>query len=162
MVRLSSDRITVLHSDRDLYEMHSREVTRFAASLVGPSDASDVVHDAMAALIASAALAGADNPRALMYRAVLARAKTVQRSAFRRRGRERRYAENVVSADPEVIPEVARAVAHLSPQQRACIFLTYWEDLTPSQVGERLSIAEGTVKLHLARARQNLREVLYD
>jgi RNA polymerase sigma factor (sigma-70 family) len=97
-----------------------------------------------------------------MYLAVLARAKTVQRSAFRRRGRERRYAENVVSADPEVMPEVARAVARLSPQQRACIFLTYWEDLTPRQVGERLSIAEGTVKLHLARARQNLREVLDD
>lgn len=116
----------------------------------------------MASLIASAALAGADNPRALMYRAVLARAKSMQRSAFRRRRRERNYAETVVTADPEVIPEVARAVARLSPQQRACIFLTYWEDLTPRQIGEQLSIAEGTVKLHLARARQNLREVLDD
>lgn len=151
-----------LHVERDLYERHGREVTRFAASLVGPSDAPDVVQDAMAALIASGALTTADNPRALMYRAVLARAKSVQRSAFRRRSRERGYAAQVMAADREVIPEVAKAVAHLSPQQRACIFLTYWEDLTPGQVGERLSIAEGTVKLHLARARQHLREVLDD
>ena len=142
--------------------MHAREVTRFATSLVGPSDAPDVVHDAMAALIASTALAHADNPRALMYRAVLARARTMHRSAFRRRRRERVYAEHIVSVDPEVIPEVARAVARLSPQQRACVFLTYLEDLTPRPIGEQLSIAEGTVKLHLARARQNLREVLDD
>lgn len=97
-----------------------------------------------------------------MYRAVLARARTMQRSAFRRRRREQRFAENIVTADPEVMPEVARAVARLSPQQRACVFLTYWEDMTPLQIGEYLSVAEGTVKHHLARARRHLREDLDD
>ena len=154
------DRDVGLATDRDLYERHSQEVTRFAASLVGPFDAQDVVHDAVAALIASQSLMGADNPRALMYRAVLARARTVQRATFRRRRREQRFAQNIVATDPEVIPEVALAVARLSAQQRACVFLTYWEDMTPAQIGEQLSIAEGTVKHHLARARKHLREVL--
>ena len=86
----------------------------------------------------------------------------MQRSDFRRRRREQRFADNVMSADPEVIPEVAMAVARLSPQQRACVFLTYWEDMTPLQIGEQLAIAEGTVKHHLARARQHLREVLHE
>ncbi len=156
------DRDVGLVTDRDLYERHGLEVTRFAASIVGPVDAADVVQDAIANLIASQGLIGAANPRALMYRSVLARAKTMQRSGFRRRRREQRFAESIVTSDPEVIPEVARAVARLSPQQRACIFLTYWEDMTPAQIGGQLLIAEGTVKHHLARARNNLRGVLDD
>jgi RNA polymerase sigma factor (sigma-70 family) len=54
------------------------------------------------------------------------------------------------------------AVVRLSPQQRACVYLTYWEDLTPPMIAERLGIGEGTVKQYLARARAKLREVLDD
>ncbi|MEN8235728.1 MAG: sigma factor-like helix-turn-helix DNA-binding protein, partial [Actinomycetota bacterium] len=94
------------------------------------------------------------------YRAVFARAKSMQRSVFRRRARERRFAESVIHHDPVVLPEVAAAVVRLSPRQRACVFLTYWEDLAPSDVGDLLGIAEGTVKHHLAVAREHLRRVL--
>ena len=149
-------------TDRELYLLHGPSVMRFAASLLGADDAPDVVHNAMASLIASGALADADNPRALMYRAVLARARSFQRATFRRRRRERQFVSNIVVAAPEVIPEVADAVAGLSPQQRACIFLTYWEDMSPLQIGDHLGIAEGTVKQHLARARRRLKEILDD
>jgi RNA polymerase sigma-70 factor (ECF subfamily) len=147
-------------TNRQAYERHGAALIRFATSLVGPSDAADVVQTAMASLIGTGALAEADNQRALMYRAVLNQARSLQRSAMRRRRREQRFADQIVASDPAIRPEVAAAVAGLSAQQRACVFLTYWEDLSPVQVAEHLDIAEGTVKAHLARARSRLREVL--
>ena len=147
---------------REVYRAHAPEVTRFATLLVGPDEATDVVHDAVARLLANGVLSNADNPRALLYRAVHDSAVSLHRSTFRRRRREDRYAREIVVADPETDPDVAQAVARLSTQQRACVFLTYWQDLTPAQVAELLSVAEGTVKAHLAKARKTLREVLDD
>jgi DNA-directed RNA polymerase specialized sigma24 family protein len=57
-------------------------------------------------------------------------------------------------------PEVRQAVARLSMRQRAVVVLTYWADLAPPAVAERLGISEGSVRRHLARARARLREVL--
>jgi RNA polymerase sigma-70 factor (ECF subfamily) len=86
----------------------------------------------------------------------------MQRSFFRRRAREERFVQQWSTAQSGSSPEVVDAVVRLSPQQRACVYLTYWEDLTPPMVAERLGIGEGTVKRYLARARANLREVLHD
>jgi len=152
--------MTEVHSEAGLYAEHRSELVKFANSLVGPSDASDALSDAMVSLLASGALSEADNPRALMYRAVLAKAKSMQRSGFRRRARERRFAELMIQEAPQVRPDVLGAVVGLSIQQRACVYLTYWEDLTPRQVSDRLGIGEGTAKKYLARARVRLREVL--
>lgn len=149
-----------LVDDDELYERHGRALVVFAASLVGPSDAADVVHDAVLSLYESGRLVDAVDPKALMYRAVFAKSKSMQRSMFRRRRRESRFVESVVYDDPELLPEVAAAVVRLSPQQRACIFLTYWEDMTPAAIGDLLGIAEGTVKHHLAVGRERLRRVL--
>ena len=143
-----------------VYSSNSAALTRFATALVGPSDAADVVSDTMVSLLKSGKLETADNPVALMYRAVLNRAQSHHRSVYRRRARERKFAETIVVHDPELRPDVVEAVVRLSPQQRACVYLTYWEDLTPGAVAERLGIGEGTVKRYLARARAKLREVL--
>ena len=148
--------------DGDLYQRHGKGLVAFAASLVGPADAPDVVHDAVMSLIESGKLAHASNPAGLMYRAVFAKAKSKQRSMFRRRARERRFAESVIHHDPEIQPEVAAAVVRLSPMQRACIFLTYWQDMTPRAIGDLLGIAEGTVKHHLAVGRDHLRRTLHE
>jgi RNA polymerase sigma factor (sigma-70 family) len=128
------------------YRAHAAEVTRFATALVGPDAAADVVADAVVSLLGDGGLDAADNPRALLYRAVLAKARSAQRSGFRRRARERRVAQRLVAFQPEIRPEVVAAVVRLSPQQRACVFLTYWEDLSIAEVAERLAIGAGTVK----------------
>ena len=57
-------------------------------------------------------------------------------------------------------PAVRQQVGRLSVMQRAVVYLTYWEDLTPAAVAARLDVSEGTVKRHLARARSKLRKVL--
>jgi RNA polymerase sigma factor (sigma-70 family) len=156
------ERMKEIHSESGLYAQHRTDLVRYASWLAGPDDAADVVSDAMESLFRSGQLADAENPGALMHRAVLAQAKSMHRSIFRRRARERRFAERWVQEEPGVRSDVVEAVVRLSPQQRACVYLTYWEDLTPPKVAEYLGIGDGTVKLHLARARTKLREVLDD
>jgi RNA polymerase sigma factor (sigma-70 family) len=56
--------------------------------------------------------------------------------------------------------EVLDAVDRLSVQQRAAVFLTYWEDLGPDEAASRMGVSAGTVKRHLARARKRLGELL--
>ncbi|MET9275081.1 SigE family RNA polymerase sigma factor [Kribbella sp. NPDC003557] len=55
-----------------------------------------------------------------------------------------------------VADEVRRALATLSPRQRACVVLRYYEDLTVPEIADELNCAEGTVKRHLADARAKL------
>lgn len=152
--------MTEIRSVGGLYAEHRAELVRFAAWIGGANDAADIVSDAMASLLRDGRLVEADHPYALMQRAVVAKARSMQRSGFRRRARERRFAGSAAFEHPELRPDAVAAVARLSPQQRACVYLTYWEDLTPSKVAERLGIGTGTVKQYLARARARLREVL--
>ncbi|MCJ7781165.1 MAG: RNA polymerase sigma factor [Acidimicrobiia bacterium] len=156
------EHMTEVHSEAGLYEEFRTSLIRFATVLVGPDDAPDVVSDAMESLLKSGRLAGAESPKALMHRAVVAKAKSMQRSLFRRRARERRFIGRWTTEQPGFNPDVVDAIVRLSPQQRACVYLTYWEDLTPQMVARRLDIGEGTVKQYLARARAKLREVLDD
>ncbi len=146
--------------DEEAYRAHAKELVRFATGLVGPSDAQDVVTDAMLRLMSSAVWLQAVNPRALLYRAVLMEARAWQRSTLRRRTREARAQGGSVFELPEIMPEVARSVQQLSPQQRAVIFLTYWDDLDEATVASLLGVTEGTVRKQLARARERLRRVL--
>ncbi len=149
-------------TEASLYRTHATKLVRFATALVGPFDAQDAVSEAMLSLLKGGQLEAASYPKALMYRAVLAKARSLQRSSFRRRAREQQTAERLATFEPEVQPEVFAAVGRLSTQQRACIYLTYWEDLTVGEIAGRLDIGEGTVKRYLARARGQLRRVLHE
>jgi predicted DNA-binding protein YlxM (UPF0122 family) len=44
----------------------------------------------------------------------------------------------------------------LSVRERAVLALTYWQDLTPAEVAERLDISESSVRRNLARSRARL------
>jgi RNA polymerase sigma-70 factor, ECF subfamily len=147
-------------SDAAVYAEHAPELVRFATGLVGPHDAPDVVADAFVALMESPVWAEARDRRALLYRAVLFQAQSHHRSSARRRVRESRQVPRDSVDFPDLRPDVAAAVARLSPQQRAVVVLTYWQDLTPAAVATLLDISEGAVRKHLARARKQLRKVL--
>jgi RNA polymerase sigma-70 factor (ECF subfamily) len=72
--------------------------------------------------------------------------------------------EQVVSRAPEPDAtqrlDVGRAVARLSPQLRAVIFLHFFEDLTLKAVATELRIPEGTVKSRLYEALRRLEDSL--
>jgi RNA polymerase sigma factor (sigma-70 family) len=56
--------------------------------------------------------------------------------------------------------DVVQALSRLSPRQRACVVLRYFEDMTIQEVAETLGNAPGTVKRHLHDALHVLRDVL--
>lgn len=56
--------------------------------------------------------------------------------------------------------DLARAVASLSPQQRAAVALFYLEDLPVEEVAQLLGVSTSTVKQHLHRARSRLAGLL--
>lgn len=148
--------------NEEVYRKHSEELTRFATGLVGPFDAPDVVTDACLRVFRSRGWEGVTNRRAYLYRAVLNQARSHHRSTMRRRVREHATAGPTAAHPTPIDIDVLRAIDKLSVQQRAAVFLTYWEDLTPAQVATRLGISEGSVKRHLARARARLKELLHD
>lgn len=145
----------------DAYRANAADLVRYATVLVGPSDAADVVSDAVLAVMASGKWDTVDNPRAYFFRAVLNQASSHRRSATRRRGREERAARlDVPAPAADSSLDAHRALRTLSEQQRAVVYLTYWEDLSPAQIAALLAVSEGTVKKQLARAREQLRKVL--
>ncbi len=149
-------------SDAELYEKHADELIRFATGLVGPHDSQDVVSSAVLSSLSTPSWPSVANKRAYLYRAVFNTAKSHGRSAMRRQKREHAVAVSGVLAPPDLRPDVLEAVGKLSVQQRATVFLTYWNDMSIAQVADLLDIGEGSVKRHLARARANLRKSLHE
>ncbi len=146
----------------EAYRAHARDLTVFATGLVGPAHAPDVVSAAILGCLTSASWPAVVDARPYLYRAVLNQARQAHRSESRRLLREQRASLHTGSnfIETDVNFEVAAAVGRLSLRQRAVVFLTYWEDLTPAAVALRLGVSEGSVRRHLARARERLRKVL--
>lgn len=149
-----------LQRDEDIYRTFASELTRFANSLVGPSDAQDVVSEAVLRVFTSKTWPDVKNHRAYLYRAVLNEARSRHRSSMRRVAREAHASHETTVDPPEVRPEVWAALAGLSPRQRAVAYLTYMEDLDEATVSETLGIGRGSVRQHLGRAREKLRRIL--
>jgi RNA polymerase sigma factor (sigma-70 family) len=149
-------------SDIELYRRYADDLTRYATGLVGPDHAADVVNDAALAVFRTATWSTVVNQRAYLYRAVYHRALDVQR-ANRSRGRREVAAARMHShaaADVSSSVDAFRSLTALTAQQRAVIWLTYWEDMDPAAVASLLGIGEGTVRKQLARSRAKLRKVL--
>ncbi|MDH3190544.1 MAG: RNA polymerase sigma factor [Acidimicrobiia bacterium] len=147
-------------NNEEIYRSYAEELTRYATGLVGPFDAADVVSDACLKAFVAKSWSDVLNRRAYLYRTVFTVAKDHHRSTLSRRLREMKTAsaEAVYSQDIDV--DVLRAIERLSMQQRAAVLLTYWADLTPEMVADRMGISTGAVKSHLARARKRLQEWL--
>ncbi|GIG22161.1 hypothetical protein Cch01nite_28850 [Cellulomonas chitinilytica] len=56
--------------------------------------------------------------------------------------------------------DVAAALTVLSPRERACVVLRFYDDLTLPEVAHRLGISAGAVKRYLSDARRKLEPLL--
>ena len=151
----------------EVYTTHGQALLRHATVLVGPADAADLVSDVVLVAISDRRWVKADKPIAYLHRSLLNAARMRHRSNDRREAREKNtWALRKQAASPSSLllnnPDVLDAVGALSPQQRAVIYFTYWEDLRPSEIARTLGVAEGSVKKHLVRARKNLKEALHE
>jgi RNA polymerase sigma-70 factor (sigma-E family) len=68
--------------------------------------------------------------------------------------------ESPPGRDTSLRLDVERALAELTPRQRAMVVLRFLEDLPVSEVASLLGVAEGTVKSQTARGVEALRAVL--
>ncbi len=153
----------------EAYLKWADELVGYATVLVGPSDADDVVADTFASMLQrsragtlSPAWESVIEPRTYLYKCVFNTARMLHRSSGRRRRRDDRVAKwappsGQFVASSGASTHVVSAVRELSIQQRAVVFLTYWEDQSVAQVSEILGCSAGSVKRQLARARARLR-----
>lgn len=155
-------------TDEELYDKYGDRLVRFAATIVGPSLAEDVVVDGVMSALQSRRWGTVDDRVGYLYRCVLSAGRMELRSAARRRRREDRVFRRRTSTNDDfagdflVTPEVRSAIGALSPRQRAVVFLTYWEDLDERAVARRLDISVGSVRQHLHRAKQRIGRQLDD
>jgi RNA polymerase sigma-70 factor (ECF subfamily) len=153
-----------------LVERHHAAAYRVALRIVrSDRDAEEVAQDAFVAAWAGIRdFRGEAAFTTWLYRIVARRALDRAASLRSRRTRETPFAD----ADPnrvkdgatgaaEAFPAARRVewlLASLTEAQRAVIALFYYEDQSVKEIARILSLPEGTVKTHLARARAALRD----
>jgi RNA polymerase sigma-70 factor, ECF subfamily len=145
------------------YRVNRPEVARAVTATIGDRDlAEEATDEAFARAYARwRNVSKADNPNGWVYRVALN--WSVDQLRHRRRGRLRtRSMPAGPVIDPEPIPEVIAALAGLSTDHRAVVVLRVWLDWSETEVASALNIPRGTVKSRLARALEQLREVLGD
>jgi RNA polymerase sigma-70 factor (ECF subfamily) len=144
----------------EIYAKYASELVRFATSLVGPTDAADVVSDAVVKSMWSTSWASVVNPRAYLYQAVLNESRMHHRGAMRRRAHEMKTGSLDMVTVSAVGIDVWEAMGSLNVPQRACLFLRYWEGMTTVEIAEELAMSTRSVRRQLARARTTLRRIL--
>lgn len=134
---------------------------RFAASLVGPDRASDLVSEVMVATLQQRTLTELENPKAYLMQAALNRARSMGRTLSRERRAMSRLPVEQAGVEPVDLllnADIVEAVAELPVQQRAAIYLVYWADLDPSEAAELMGIRPATLRRYLFLARNKLRK----
>jgi RNA polymerase sigma-70 factor (ECF subfamily) len=147
---------------RSLVESHWLALVRFARSIVGESDAEDVVQDSF--VVAWKKLKALENPDSFHPWMM----RIVARRCFRRAGLLARFFPWVDLSgmrEPSVPPstgefEVERILSLLPPRQRAVMHLTVIEGMSDGEIGRLLGIRADSVRSHRRRARQALASML--
>ena len=150
----------------ELIATRGRALTGYAYLLCGNvDDAEDLVQDALVKTF-SRRRAGLELESAEAYvrRAIL----TIYLDGWRRRGRwavRRHLAAAPTSTEgPEhdtgTRIDVVAALRGLPPQQRACVVLRFYEDMTVGEIAHQLAVSDGAVKRYLSMGVHRLESVL--
>jgi len=142
--------------DEAIYTKVKDDLIRYAAVLVGPDRADDVVSTVMVRVLNRRLLSSLDEPRPYLFRSVLNEARGVLRS--------RQSAPLPLEHGSKEMSEpdwsVVEAVASLPPRQRAAVFLRYWEDLPIAEVADLMGARPGTIKRYLHLAHRSMKGAL--
>jgi RNA polymerase sigma-70 factor (ECF subfamily) len=147
-----------------LVERHQQAVRNFLRRVVAREDADDVAQETFLAVWSQArSFRGGAAVRSWMFAIAWRKAKDMQRNWFRIRRRDARADEFATAsagnqAEDEIL--LAQALAALSMDQRAAVMLCLGHGLTNEEAAEALRMPLGTVKSHVNRGRERLREVL--
>ena len=159
-------RVDQYHGFREFMTARSGQLSRFAYMLTGDHHAAeDLLQTALAKVaVRWRKISRYEQPEAFVRRVMV----NEHISGWRKR---RKLIEHATSEIPDtvVVPDpsdatvrqilVNRALAQLSPRQRAVLVLRFYEDLTEVQTAAELGISVGTVKSHAHDALAKLRSV---
>jgi RNA polymerase sigma-70 factor (sigma-E family) len=143
------------------FAAESETLLRFAYFLTGDrAAAEDLVQEAFVRLYRADRHIEVEGFSAYARRTIA----NLHTSRFRRIRAERkalaRHARPGDVAAPEPVDHVWRAIQSLPRQQRACVALRFYEDMTEQVVADTLGVSLGTVKKQTHRALSTLRDVL--
>lgn len=150
----------------ELVANRGESLLRYAALVSGsPDDAADLVQDALVRTFGR--LRGGQSihsAEAYVRRAIV----NAHLDGGRRATRWRRIAHLAVEPERMTSPasetdsriDIAAELRRLSPRERACIVLRYYEDLKVDDVAETLGISTGAVKRYLSDALAKLADTL--
>ena len=144
----------------DLYRAHAKGLINYATTLVGASNAEDLVSEAMVTIFDRIDLAEVTDPRAYLFTCVLNQARSTGRRDSARRRRELVTSGRGTTAPGPTASDELGVLHALSTRERAVIYLTYWEDMSVADVATCLGLGDGTVRRYLARARSKIRKEL--
>lgn len=142
--------------DADIWLKCKDDLVRYAAVLVGPAEAEDVVSTVFLRVLDRRRLDDLEDARRYLFRAVLNESRTRGSRRSSRPG----FVDVVVPPPSDPQPEILDAVLSLPMRQRAATFLVYWADLSVAEAAEMMATRPGTVKRYLHLARQKLKGVL--
>ncbi len=141
-----------MDGDAEVYAKYRDDLLRYATGLVGAGRAEDVVSTVVLRTIRRRSLADLDNPRAYLLKAVLNEA----RGLGRRQGNL--PLPDMAMSDRSIeLLDVIAAVWRLPVQQRAAVFLFYWEGHPVAEIADPIGVRPGTVKRYLYLARKRLK-----
>jgi len=143
-----------------------KALTGYAYLLTGEMrDAEDLVQDALIkTFLRRRSGLVLDHAEAYVRRAILTTFIDVSRR--RRRWNDRRHlvaraeSDGGHEAGAAEHADVEAALQALSPQQRACVVLRFYDDLTVPEIADRMKLAPGTVKRYLNLAIHHLQGLL--
>lgn len=156
-----------------LFDLHSPVVLGLLSRMLGArSEAEEVLQEAFLQVWTQADRYDPARSSARGWILMLARSRALDRLR-RRTARQRREEDSVEEADVAVHPvgterleesetrnRVSSALGVLSPEQRHCIELAFFEGLTHTQIAERLKAPLGTVKSRILLGMNKLRQAL--
>lgn len=156
----SADRLAELNR---VFEDEYRSLIRFAHFLTGdPGTAEDLVQEAFVRMYRAVPRLADANLKAYARKTIL----NLSRSAHARRQMELRATTSTThepvteQRDIAAADEIWRAIMTLSPKQRACVALRYYEAMSEAEIAAALSMSAGSVKKHSDRAMSKLRVLL--
>ncbi|GAA3800487.1 RNA polymerase sigma factor [Cellulomonas soli] len=140
-------------------------LTAYAYLLTGDlRDAEDLVQDALVKTFVRGRSLEISSVEGYVRTAIL----TTWIDTYRRRRQWLRVRHLMVRGERQEGPadevgarnDVRAALHLLAPQQRACVVLRYYDDLTVAEIADRMGLADGTVKRYLSLAVGRLETLL--
>jgi RNA polymerase sigma-70 factor (ECF subfamily) len=142
--------------EQEVERLYRTEGARLWRAVMAYSGDREVTNDAVAEAFAQVLARGeaVHEPLPWLWRSAF----RIAAGELKARGRTAAAVAEPAYEMPEPIADVVRALARLSPNQRAAVILHDYADLPTAEVATIMGIASATVRVHVSQARRRLRK----